>query len=82
MGQQPDDSFDKVRRYRELVLRYEKLDEVIDALIMAAGGVPDKMSPDDRERYRELARQRDELQNEMRWLEQQLMEEDDQTRTE
>ena len=77
-----DDTFDKVRLYRELVLQYEKLDEEIDALIMAANGVPDKMSPEDRSRYRELAQRRDELQNEMRWLEQQLMEEDDSSKSE
>ncbi|MBZ0300594.1 MAG: hypothetical protein K8J31_12670 [Anaerolineae bacterium] len=82
MSDNPNDSFDKVRLYRELVLQYEKIDEEIDALIMAVNGVPDKMSPTDRARYRELARRRDELQNEMRWLEQQLMEEDDQTKTE
>jgi chromosome segregation ATPase len=77
MSDQPDDSFDKVRQYRELVLQYEKIDEEIDALIMAVDGVPDKLSPADRDRYREMANRRDELQNEMRWLEQQLMAEDD-----
>ena len=82
MADNPNDTFDKVRLYREVVLQYEKVDEEIDALIMAANGVPDKLSPAERDRYRELARRRDELQNEMRWLEQQLMEEDDQPKTE
>lgn len=82
MAETPNDSYDKVRLYRELVLQYEKIDEDIDALIMAVDGVTEKLSPDDRARYRELARRRDELQNEMRWLEQQLMGEDDQTKTE
>ena len=82
MSDQPNDSLDKVRQYRELVLQYEKIDEEIDALIMAVDGVPDKLSSADRDRYRELANRRDELQNEMRWLEQQLMAEDDQSTTE
>ncbi len=82
MADNSDDTFDKVRLYRELVLQYEQIDEEIDALIMAVNGVPEKLSPHERDRYRELARRRDELQNEMRWLEQQLMEEDDQTKTE
>lgn len=77
MSDQPGDSFDKVRQYRELVLQYEKIDEEIDTLIMAVDGVPDKLSSTNRERYRALANRRDELQNEMRWLEQQLMAEDD-----
>jgi hypothetical protein len=76
------DTFGKVHRYRELVLQYEEIDEEIDALIMAVGGVPDKFSPQDRDRYRALANRRDELQNEMRLLEQQLMAEDDQAHTE
>jgi hypothetical protein len=82
MADNPDDTFDKVRLYRELVLEYEKIDAEIDALIMAVDGAPDKMSAQERAHYRELARRRDELQNEMRWLEQQLMEEDDQSKTE
>jgi hypothetical protein len=76
MSDQPNDSYDKVRLYRELVLQYEKIDEEIDALIMAVDGVPDRLSPADRDRYRQLANRRDELQNEMRWLEQQLMADD------
>jgi hypothetical protein len=82
MTDNPNDTFDKVRLYRELVLQYEQIDEAIDALIMAANGVPDKMSLEDRTRYHELARRRDELQNEMRWLEQQLMGDDEQSPTE
>ncbi len=40
---------------------YEALDEEIDTLIMAHGGTSEQMPPEDLERYRELARQRDEL---------------------
>ncbi|MAS33238.1 MAG: hypothetical protein CL610_04485 [Anaerolineaceae bacterium] len=82
MADKSSDSYDKVRLYRELVLKYEEIDAEIDALIMAVSGAPDKLSSTERDRYRELARRRDELQNEMRWLEQQLMGEDDPDKTE
>lgn len=62
----------KVQTYRKLVLQYEALDAEIDALIMRHGGSSDSMTEADRERYRELARQRDEVQNDMRLLEQEL----------
>ena len=77
MAEGSNDTQDKVQMYREIVLQYEQLDEQIDALIMAADGMPDKLSPEDLVLYRDLARRRDDLQNEMRWLEQQLMDEDD-----
>ena len=77
MGDVSDDSQDKLKRYREIVLQYEQLDEEIDALIMASDGIPDQMSSEDRARYRDLARRRDEIQNEMRWLESQLMDDDE-----
>jgi hypothetical protein len=67
-----DDLKTQVAAYQKLVLRYEALDEEIDALIMAHGGTSEKMPPDDLTRYRALARERDELQNEMRMLEHQL----------
>jgi hypothetical protein len=44
---------------------------------MAYGGVPEKMSPAALQRYRDLARRRDELQNDMRVMEQQLQLDDD-----
>jgi hypothetical protein len=62
----------QVRLYNELVLRYEELDHEIDRLIMLHGGKSDRMSADDHTRYRQMARERDELQNEMRGLEQML----------
>jgi hypothetical protein len=76
-GDPEEDTFDRVQHYRQLVLRYEKIDAEIDALIMASGGMPENMSTADRGRYRELALQRAELQNEMRWWEQQLMDDDE-----
>lgn len=67
----------KVEAYRRIVLEYEALDEAIDRLIMEYGGQADKMPSEALERYRNLARQRDDVQNEMRVLEQQLMPTDD-----
>jgi len=58
-----------VQKYRKLVLVYEALDKEIDALIMAHGGSSEKMPPEDLERYRHLARQRDDVQGEMHELE-------------
>lgn len=66
-----------VTAYRKLVLAYEETNAEIDALIMAAAGGWDNMSEADRTLYRQLARQRDDLHNEMRVLEQQLLEGED-----
>ncbi len=67
----------QVQYYRKVVLQYEALDKEIDTLIMAHGGTSDQMPPEDLEKYRALARQRDELHNEMRAIEQQLLDDDD-----
>ena len=61
-----------VQTYREMVLLYEALDEKIDHLIMSNNGTMEKMSSADLEQYREWARQRSEVLNDMRILEQQL----------
>ncbi len=61
-----------VQRYRELVGHYESLDKRIDELIMRHDGGTESMSAGDFEAYRELARRRTEVQNEMRILEQRL----------
>ena len=66
----------EVLNYRKVVLIYEGLNQEIDKLIMANGGGTENMSEEDLERYRTLARQRDEVLNEMRWLEQQLLDDD------
>ncbi|MDZ4764618.1 MAG: hypothetical protein SGI73_08700 [Chloroflexota bacterium] len=76
VGSQSDLS-NQVQTYRQLVLRYEALDEEIDALIMAHGGTSEKMPAADLRRYRDLARQRDELLNEMRLMEHQLLLDED-----
>lgn len=62
----------QVQNYRKIVLLYEALDEEIDKLIMAHYGGTENMSKEDFARYRDLARRRDELLNEIRALESQL----------
>ncbi|MBC7812779.1 MAG: hypothetical protein H7175_16610 [Burkholderiales bacterium] len=71
------DELSRVQEYRKLVLLYEALDEEIDKLIMAHGGTTEKMTDEDLARYRQLARQRDELLNDMRSMEQELLLSDD-----
>jgi len=61
-----------VHQYQELVLAYEALDKEIDALIMEHGGSSEKMPPEDLDRYRHLARRRDDIQGEMHELEMEL----------
>lgn len=61
-----------VAHYRQLVEAYEALDSKIDELIMATGGKSEDMSAADRRLYRQWARQRNEMLNEMRLLERQL----------
>lgn len=77
MAHPNDDMLDQVEQYRQLVLQYEALDAEIDALIMASGGLMENLSPEELARYRDLAQQRDELLNEMRVLEQQLLPDDE-----
>lgn len=64
---------DDVQRYRQLQTDYWALDEQIDEFIKQRGGSGiDEMSVSALAHYRELSRQRDEMLNEMRILEQQL----------
>ena len=72
MSDEKGDSLAMVHKYQELVLTYEALDKEIDALIMAHGGSSEKMPPEDLERYRDLARKRDDVQGEMHELEMEL----------
>ena len=77
MAEYNRDAIHKVQQYRKLVLVYEALDEEIDQLIMANGGHTDKMVPEAIARYRDLARRRDDVQNDMRALEQELQIDDE-----
>lgn len=76
MPDQTDDMMGQVHAYREKVATYEALRQQIHSLLSAYGDDADGMTPDDMARYRALARQRDEALNEMRWLEQKLLDED------
>ena len=67
-----DDTLHSLQFYQAFVQEYEKLDEEIDDLIMANGGKSEKMPVEARTKYRELARRRDDVLNEMRRLEQRL----------
>lgn len=61
-----------VQKYQGLVLAYEALDKEIDDLIMSHGGSSEKMPEEELSHYRELARQRDDIQGEMHELELEL----------
>jgi hypothetical protein len=73
---QDKDLLDKVQTYRDLVLTYERLNAEISQLLTENDGATENMSQGDVQRYRTLARQRDEVLNEMRVLERQLLDED------
>jgi hypothetical protein len=77
MGDHDSDVLRQVQQYRQVVLQYEALDEEIDTLIMAHGGTSEKMPAEDLQRYRALARQRDDLLNEMRAMEQLLLDDEE-----
>lgn len=72
MAENEQGALQQVHRYQQLVLQYEALDREIDALIMTHGGGTENMSPEALSHYRELAYRRDDIQNEMRALEQEL----------
>lgn len=69
------DMLEMVERYQATVLRYESLHRQINALIQQFDGDSEKMSAEARIQYQDLARQRDEAMNELRWLEQELLDE-------
>ncbi|MBK8134383.1 MAG: FAD-binding oxidoreductase [Chloroflexi bacterium] len=77
MTEMPDDLRADLNRYQELVRDYEALDQRIDDLLASYGGNVDQMSGQDKQHYRELFRQRDELLNDMRFLEQTLIDPDE-----
>ena len=65
-----------VQDYRDTVLRYEAVHSEINQLMADNQGATLNMSDADLTRYRDLARERDELFSQMRWLEQILLDED------
>jgi hypothetical protein len=66
----------RVQNYRKIVLIYEGLNREIDRLLTENKGGTENMSDDDLDRFHGLVRQRDELFNEMRSLEQQLLDDE------
>jgi hypothetical protein len=66
-----------MQQYREIVQSYEALDHQIDALLMQYGGASENMPFGELAKYRKLAQQRDGLYNEMRALEQILLDDDE-----
>ncbi len=67
-----EDMRQQVTVYNELVQQYHALDEQIDNLIHAHDGHSENMTEQSREQYRQLARERDNLFNRMRTIEQDL----------
>ena len=67
-----DNMLQEVTRYNELVQQYHALDEQIDNLIHAHQGHSENMTDESRATYRQLARQRDDVFNQMRTMEQSL----------
>lgn len=72
-----DDVMGQVKHYREKVALYESLRIEINSLLTDHNGATENMHADDLARYRDLARQRDEALNDMRWFEQQLLDENE-----
>jgi len=70
----PTGAYSDTSHYRAVVDRYWALDEQIDGLIMQFQGSSAKMPPEALEQYRALARERDDVYNEMRELELQFVE--------
>jgi hypothetical protein len=68
---------DNIVRYQQLVAVYEALDKQIDVLLASYKGRLDKMEGADKQNYRDMFRQRDEVLNEMRVLEQDLFDGDE-----
>jgi hypothetical protein len=74
-NKQQEDVKARIQAYRTIVEEYERLDNEIDALITRNGGQSKNMSSTDLDLYRELARKRRDILNEMRLLERDLLDE-------
>lgn len=76
-SQQDPGDLDRIQAYQRLVLKYEALDEVIDALLMRFSGATENMPDQEFEHYRRLAYERDETYNQMKELERQILLDDE-----
>jgi hypothetical protein len=65
-----DDMVRQVEKYDELVKHYHALDEQIDKLLHDHQGHSENMSDESMQHYRSLARERDDVFNAMRAMEQ------------
>ncbi len=77
-----DESRRAVEEYQRVALAYETLHQEIDTLLNIHRGSHEDMPAEELQRYRELARRRDDLYNTMRYMEQQFLESDDSTSNE
>ncbi len=60
------DPQEQAQAYQALVLQYEDTNRAIQVLIAAYGGHTENMPPDAMQRYRDLAQQRDVLDNQIK----------------
>lgn len=67
---------ERVQRYQAISRDYEALDKAIDTLIMKYDGASKNMPDDVLDQYREMARRRRDLHNEMLILEQVLFDDE------
>ncbi len=73
MTDNAQDTAAKVQEYQKSVLEYEAIDEQIDDLLQARGGLSANLSDVDYAHYRELADLRDLAYNRMKTLERALL---------
>ncbi len=76
-SQQDPGDLERIQAYQQLVLKYEALDEAIDALLMRFNGGTENMPDQEYEHYRRLASERDETYNQMKELERQILLDDE-----
>ncbi|HML21197.1 MAG TPA: hypothetical protein PKD09_06095 [Aggregatilinea sp.] len=76
MQPNPDD-LNRIQTYQQMVLKYEALDEEIDALLTRFNGATENMPDQEFAHYRRLAYERDETYNQMKELERQILLDDD-----
>lgn len=73
------ENLQQAAQYQQLVEKYESLNDHIQKMLDNVGGDTRKFSPEAFQQYRLVARERDEVFNEVRVLQQQWMDEDTRT---
>lgn len=71
------EDLNRIQTYQQMVLKYEALDEEIDALLTRFNGATENMPDQEFVHYRHLAYERDETYNQMKELERQILLDDD-----